>query len=53
MYENQNKHHEINVILEGNVGNVIFRFLYTRLGKGRGKSNWFPFGHVRFITETS
>ena len=30
-----------------------FRFFFTRLGKGRGNSNWFPFGHVLLITETS
>ena len=38
---------------ECNVPNVIFRFFFTRLGKGRGNSNWFPFGHVLLITETS
>ena len=38
---------------ECNVQNVIFRFFFTRLGKGRGNSNWFPFGHVLLITETS
>ena len=53
MYENQYKHHEINVFSERNVRNVIFRFLFTRLGKGRGNPNWFPIGHVHFITETS
>ena len=35
---------------ERNVRNVMFRFLFTRLGKGRENPNWFPFGHVRFIT---
>ena len=43
MNENQNEHYEINVFLECNVHNVIFRFLFTRLGKGRGNSNWFPY----------
>ena len=38
---------------ECNVRNVIFRFFFTHLGKGRGNSNWFPFGHVLLITETS
>ena len=41
VYENQNKHYAINV------------FVFTRLGKGRGNPNWFPFGHVPFIMETS
>ena len=53
MYENQNEHCAINVFSECNVRNVIFRFFFTRLGKGRGNSNWFPFGHVLLITETS
>ena len=52
MYENQNKHYAIYVFSERNVVNVIFRFLFTRLGKGRGNRNSFSFGHVRFITET-
>ena len=52
MYENQNKHYAINVFSERNVRNVIFCFLFTRLGKGRGNPNWFPFEYVRFITET-
>ena len=52
MYENQNEHCAINVFSECNVRNVIFRFFFTRLGKGRGNSNWFPFGHVLLITET-
>ena len=38
---------------ERNFQNVIFRFLFTRFEKGRENPNWFPFGHVRFITETS
>ena len=33
--------------------NVLFCFFFTRLGKGRGNSNWVPFGHVLLITETS
>ena len=37
MYENQNKNYAINVFSERNVRNVIFRFLFTRLGKGRFK----------------
>ena len=53
MNENQNEHCAINVFSECNVRNVIFRFFFTRLGKGRGNSNWFPFGHVLLITETS
>ena len=53
MYENQNKHYAINVFSEHNVWDVIFGILFTHLGKGRGNPNWFPFGHVRFITETS
>ena len=31
---------------------VVSEMLFTHLGKGRGNPNWFPFGHVRFITET-
>ena len=38
MYENQNKHYAVNVFPERNVGNVIFSFLFTLLGKGRVKS---------------
>ena len=38
---------------ERNVRNVIFHFFFTRLKKGRLNQNWFPFGHVRFFTETS
>ena len=38
---------------ERNVRNVIFPFLFTCLGKGRGNPNWFPFWHVCFNTETS
>ena len=54
MYENQNEHCAINVFFQSvDVRNVIFRFFFTRLGKGRGNSNWFPFGHVLLITETS
>ena len=53
MYENQNEHCAINVFSECNVRNVIFRFFFTRLGKGRGNSNWFPFRHVLLIRETS
>ena len=43
----------LSIFSERNVRNVIFRFLFTRLGKGRGNPNWFPFGYVRFIMETS
>ena len=43
MYETQNKHYEINVFSKHNVRNVIFCFLFTHLGKGRGNPNWFTF----------
>ena len=32
---------------------VMSRFSFTRHVKGRGNTNWFPIGYVRFIMETS
>ena len=53
MYENQNKHYVINVFSERNLKFFISFLIYTCLGKGRGNPNWFPFGHVSFIMDTS
>ena len=39
MYENQNKHYTMNVFSERNVRNVIFHFLFSSLGKGRGSQS--------------
>ena len=53
MHEKQNKHYTFNVFPDHTVRNVIFRFLFTRLEKGRGNPNLFLFGHVCFVTDAA
>ena len=53
MYENQNGIAQLMFFQSVMCEMLYFVSFFTRLGKGRGNSNLFPFGHVLLITETS